>query len=406
MESESQKLQIAVSEILRTLNLPSLDAYARGSFVKGSISIPSGQSPHEKIAATPGSASDRVLPGVRFLSELPSPSMTRGDARPNHAAGMAMTRENSQEAETNAEGNTSLVSAPMGTLFEVTKLRNLRSNPRSQQSTNNLTTAIEDDFISVGLISLSDAERLFNQFNVSLNHYLWGGIALVHGDLMSVRRSSTLLTAAIMTVTALHIPGMEHVFDVCYAEFVSLVCATMLDRYHNLDGIRALAMGAFWLSDLSWKLSGHAVRIATELNLHQSYSKVMKGDRSHFESARLWYILYVCDHHFSIAYGRPPVISEDFSIVHHEKFLQLPCIDQRDLRVHSQVSMFSILTDMYHHFGADDVQLDDNALIHVRQFNRRLDAWRQHWEQQLAPNPHIGSYRKFFFDTTNFSSRV
>jgi len=42
----------------------------------------------------------------------------------------------------------------------------------------------------------------------------------------------------------------------------------MLDRYHALDDVRVCAIGAFWLSDVSWKLSGHAIRIATELNLH------------------------------------------------------------------------------------------------------------------------------------------
>jgi Fungal specific transcription factor domain len=85
----------------------------------------------------------------------------------------------------------------------------------------------------------------------------------------------------------------------------------MLDRHHTLDGVRGLCIGAFWISDLSWKLSGHAVRIATELNLHRSFSKALKGEPGHVEAARLWYLLYVCDHHFSIAYGRPPVIHED-----------------------------------------------------------------------------------------------
>lgn len=413
MESDAQKLQAAVSEILRSLGLPTLDAFDNASSKRSVSSAISAQTqplqhdqPPENNSsqgfnnmASPGTIGDRSLPGVKFLSDLPSPITARSDPQ-NLAAGMAMTRENSQEPGPNAEEDDALVSAPMGTLFEVTKLRNLRSNPTRQHSIGRVVTVIEDDFISAGKISLDDADRLFSHFNTSLNHYLWGGIALVHPDLVSVRKSSTLLAAAIMTVTALHIPGMENVFDICYAEFVSLVCVTMLDRYHNLDAVRALAIGAFWLSDLSWKLSGHAIRIATELNLHQSYNRVMKGDQPHFESARLWYFLYVCDHHFSIAYGRPPLLREDVSIVQHQKFLQLPYVDQRDLRIHSQVSMFSILTEMYDHFGADDTQLDENSVGHIRHFNLRLDTWRAHWERQLAPNPHIGTYRKsIIFDT-------
>lgn len=43
---------------------------------------------------------------------------------------------------------------------------------------------------------------------------------------------------------------------------------------------------------VSWKLSGHAIRIATELNIHQSFFRALEGDPEHFLRARLWYMLY------------------------------------------------------------------------------------------------------------------
>jgi hypothetical protein len=141
------------------------------------------------------------------------------------------------------------------------------------------------------------------------------------------------------------------------------------------------------------KLSGHAIRIATELNLHQSYSRAMKGFPEHFESARLWYFLYVCDHHFSIAYGRPPVIHENATILNHVQFLQLPNVTQSDQRLHSQVAVFIILTDIYNKFGPDvEDSLTEGDLIHVRHFNLRLDQWRSDWQERLAANPYIGTY--------------
>jgi hypothetical protein len=165
---------------------------------------------------------------------------------------MAMTRESSQEPAQSRENDT-LVTDPMGALYEVTKLRNLRSNNLHRHGNVHAakSTILEDDFISKGKVSEADAEELFSTFSTSLNHYLWGGIALVHEDLVSVRRSSSLLLAAIFTVTALHVPGKEQVFDICYAEFTALVCDSMFDRYHSLDAIRALCIGAFWLSDVS-----------------------------------------------------------------------------------------------------------------------------------------------------------
>ncbi|TKA81507.1 hypothetical protein B0A49_00559 [Cryomyces minteri] len=381
MENKSIAVQSALTKILHTLQLPPLDSFG-GSGNGDAVALSANHVP-------PTQPECDQQPGVRFLLELSSPDNPSEPRRQSQtaAAGMAMTRENSQEVESN-ESSHGLVSAPMGTLFEVTKLRNLRSNP--QEVTHRSTT---DDLISSGQIKPEQAEMLFRYFDRSLNHYLWGGLALVHDNLASLRASSSLLLTAILTVTALHIPGMESVFDVCYAEFVSLVCESMLDRYHTLDGIRGLCIGAFWLSDLSWKLSGHAVRIATELGLHQSYAKVIKGSSEHFQGARLWYLLYVCDHHFSIAYNRPPVIHEDATIIDHERFLRLPGIGQADLRLHSQIAIFVILTRMYHTFGPDiEQRLTDGDLNRVRRFNLDLDTWRVNWEPKLASSPHVSAY--------------
>ncbi|KAG4422319.1 hypothetical protein IFR04_004585 [Cadophora malorum] len=358
MEDNTQCLQRAVAKILSVLDLPPLETFTRQTIVQ----VVSPEAVAERLQANP-------------------------EPRASRTAAMAMTREHSLEPESNKIDD-ALVSAPMGSLYEVTKLRNLRSNPSA-----NSGPAVVEDFISKGRVSEAEAEELFGIFSRSLNHYLWGGIALVHDNLASVRQSSSLLLAAILTVTALHIPGRGQTFDVCYAEFIALVCDSVFERYHVLDGIRGLCIGAFWLSDVSWKLSGHAVRIATELNLHQSYSRALRGSQEHIEGARLWYFLYVCDHHFSIAYGRPPVIHENETITHHERFLELPTITQADLRLHSQVAVFLILTKVYNAFGPDIEQvLSEQDLVRLRHFNVDLDSWRIKWEPLLAPNTYVASY--------------
>jgi hypothetical protein len=138
------------------------------------------------------------------------------------------------------------------------------------------------------------------------------------------------------------------------------------------------------------KLSGHAVRIATELNLHKSYVKALKGSPDHLEGARLWYLLYVCDHHFSVAYGRPPVIHADATIRGHEKFLHLPGISQADIRLHSQVAIFIILTEIYHNFQSDaESRLTDNDLNLLLRFNQELDEWCTKWQPRLAKPWHL-----------------
>ena len=215
-----------MSEILRTLNLPPLDSFQ----IERVEPLKDGEVARNAI-----------------------PRRNTDVSQQNQIGAMAMTRENSQEQGGENEIGDTLVSAPMGSLYEVTKLRNLRSNP--QRPVGSGTSLYAEDFISRGKISEVEAQELFEVFSKSLNHFLWGGMALVHSTLASVRESSSLLAAAILTVTALHIPGKTRTFDICYAEFLSLICDSMLDRYHTLDGVRGFCIGAFWLSDVSCEYS-------------------------------------------------------------------------------------------------------------------------------------------------------
>ena len=76
---------------------------------------------------------------------------------------MAMTRENSLEPQTNGDpGNGSVtLEDPMGSLYEVTRLRNIRSN-KSKTTRPLLEGGRElNDFISRGVISEREAQELY-----------------------------------------------------------------------------------------------------------------------------------------------------------------------------------------------------------------------------------------------------
>ncbi|KAM5345245.1 hypothetical protein ACJ41O_011107 [Fusarium nematophilum] len=309
---------------------------------------------------------------------------------------MAMTRENSLEPAPNGDqGNGAVtVEEPMNSLYE----------PGSQAELN--------DFISRGVISEHEAEELYKTFHMSLNHYLWVGLEQTHSSFNSVRKSSELLTATILAVTALHIPTSAETFDKCYKEFLALISSSMFSRYHSIDDVRGLCIAAFWLSDVSWKLSGHAIRIATELNIHQSFAKALEGDKEHFLRARLWYMLYVCDHHFSIAYGRPPMIAESTQIREHELFLASPFAGPLDARILSQVALMQILTRVYERFAhrrlpdphqirygtngashdSSADMLDEQDFVDLRNFNLEIEQWRMRWYARQQSNTFIGTF--------------
>jgi hypothetical protein len=97
---------------------------------------------------------------------ITSPVNTQLSAKEDNTY-MAMTRENSVEppnsGDSNANGKVT-VEEPMGSLYEVTRLRNIRSNraKTARQATENGSEL--RDFISRGIISQAEAEDLYRRW--------------------------------------------------------------------------------------------------------------------------------------------------------------------------------------------------------------------------------------------------
>lgn len=233
------------------------------------------------------------------------------------------------------------------------------------------------DLIQQGVLSVNDAESLFDHFRDHINPLLWDGILCSHKSLQEARESSSLLVAVILTVAALHVPDREHLLAATYGGFVTLMRGSCLLRCHNLDVVRALCIGAFHLTSLSWALCSRAVRVATEMNLHKSSLQFARGSLDSYERVRLWYILYVCDHQFALAYGRPPMMHEDAAIRNAEKLLSSGLSSKGDHGLVAQVKLFRILADSYFKYGCDpDLELGADDFERVHAFNVSVDQWR------------------------------
>lgn len=109
------------------------------------------------------------------------------------------------------------------------------------------------DLITRGKISLASAEHFALLYQQRLDRFLYR-ILIDRDSLASIRSSSPLLTAAVCTVGALH--AQSSAYGTCYQEFMREYSTRMCSKKHNLDDVRGLCIGAFWLSDMSWALAG------------------------------------------------------------------------------------------------------------------------------------------------------
>ncbi|EXJ82824.1 hypothetical protein A1O3_06639 [Capronia epimyces CBS 606.96] len=246
-------------------------------------------------------------------------------------------------------------------------------------------SADNNDLINCGIIGLDDAEAFFSLYIRRLDHFLYGILA-EHDSLASVRKSSSLLTAAICAVAALHTPSP--LYQACYKHFVNLASSRMFSKTNSHDDVRALCIGAFWLSDISWALVGTG-----ELNLHRCIPKAPHTKKACYLRTRLYYLVYVCDHHFSIAYGRPPLTRDFASITSPAEFLKSQYVTEDDVRLVSQVEIWSISTRVFDQFGLDpEAHLSDSLTPQLRRLSIALDTWRADWNERFQGSQYRGNY--------------
>ena len=66
--------------------------------------------------------------------------------------------------------------------------------------------------------------------------------------------------------------------------------------------------------------------------------------------------------------------------MNHAKFTLSPTVPQSDIRMHSQVSLFIILTRIYHAFGPDvEFEVPESDFSAIDKFDADLGEWRATW---------------------------
>jgi hypothetical protein len=136
-----------------------------------------------------------------------------------------------------------------------------------------------------------------------------------------------------------------------------------------------------------------ALRISTQIQLHRAIHNALNNDKTAYLQTRLYYIVYVCDHHFSIVYGRPPTTRECESIKASSHFLETENATQDDARLVSQVGIWSIATQILDTFGFNmDVSIATDLIPTLRRYMIALDTWRADWNERFSRSQQVGDY--------------
>ena len=272
-----------------------------------------------------------------------------------------------------------------------------------------LESSFRPDLISRNVISLTSANEYFVFYKEHLDHhmhYLFSD----KDTLAMVRARSSLLTAAICTVASFCTGSVD--YQNCFKAFTDEVSRKLFADKYDFDDVRACAVGALWLNDISSALNGlgeflgvisialhssfwlltpvTAVRIGTQLDLHRCITKMPFTKKECHERTRLYFQTYLCDHHCSLIYGRPPMTTEFRSLKGPGAFLQSEFSSQVDVNLISQVEFWSINRRIYHLFGSDiQSEIVNQRSIEFGRLNKALGKWREDWKDVITMSQRV-----------------
>lgn len=302
------------------------------------------------------------------------------------------------------------------------------------------------DIIERGLLSFEQTCTLVNIYLTYLDPHVYSIVGSVHVKfdqldqanilrfaVQSIRRSPLLLLA-ICTVASLHCsaniaengtlvgsstPGNNgarpsRLYSTLHDEFVRLSAQQSFVRHQSLDDIRALLIGSWWLRDLSWILTGSAVRLATERGMQEAYKKcsnmeagrkacqsgsnslcgpgeAIKGsnvfvdetiEQEAYKAARLYYLVYVADHQAAIPFSRPPMTRQHAAVRNVRAWLAgCRLATDEDARLASHVELWMIAHDILDDFGVDvqEALTRKQVLEEAPRYFALVDRWQNRW---------------------------
>ncbi|PMD46818.1 hypothetical protein L207DRAFT_380313, partial [Hyaloscypha variabilis F] len=279
----------------------------------------------------------------------------------------------------NLDPKTSYERAAVGSDVTLNLSCNLGSFPGSSIMTPTFTeqeTRFDDsgDIIGCGLITLDAAEKYFAVYRKYMEPCV-SQILEEDDCLANIRARSSLLTAAICTVGSLSTDPAGH--KKCYDAFIKEASSKLFSQHNTFDDVRALCIGAFWLNKVSSALVGLAVSIGNDLNLHRCITKMPHTKKECYKRTRLFFLIYICDHHCSLIYGKPSMTRELRSLKSPKSFLQSKFCTPADMKLISQVELWSVSRRVFDLFGADtESSIINERVSELESLSRCFDVCR------------------------------
>ncbi|OBZ72956.1 Protein priB [Grifola frondosa] len=255
-----------------------------------------------------------------------------------------------------------------------------------------------------GLVTPDDVEKLFKIYFDRVNVHCDVLDPELHTPKSTFTRCPFLFTV-VCAISSRYYPEKSDIYPVAMHFAKHAAAQALLNGWKSVELAQAYILMSLygvparrWEEDRSWLYTGLAIRIATDLNLHQVSNVQPKSDRQRRElvnQCRVWLVCYNLDRSTATQFGKPSTIKEDFLIRNSaDWYKRSPMNSPFNIGTSAYAQMLRIMSGFHDTINSDpssrtglNQQLDFRAVI--LQYDQQLTDYFEEWTQRFNEDSNL-----------------
>ncbi|KAF7361496.1 hypothetical protein MSAN_01183000 [Mycena sanguinolenta] len=253
-----------------------------------------------------------------------------------------------------------------------------------------------------GLVVPEDVEKLFEIFYTRVNPFIALLDPVLHTPASTFARCPFLFTV-VCAVSSRYYPEKSEIYPIAMHFAKHSAANALIDGWKSVELCQAYILLSIyavparkWEEDRSWLYTGLAIRLATDLNLHQvPSSKAIKGtekqERELLNRARVWMICFNLDRSSATQYGKPPTIKQDYVVRHGSDhwYKKSPYNTTYDIHMCAYTALLLVVAGFHDDIFSDPTSASGlNKHVDFRTVTMRHDAkltaFEEEWSKRFA----------------------
>ncbi|KAJ7086357.1 hypothetical protein B0H15DRAFT_346044 [Mycena belliarum] len=179
-----------------------------------------------------------------------------------------------------------------------------------------------------GLVVPEDVDKLFEIFYEKVNPFIALLDPVLHTPASTFARCPFLFTV-VCAISSRYYPEKSEIYPIAMHFAKHSAANALIDGWKSVELVQAYILMSIyavparrWEEDRAWLYTGLAIRLATDLNLHQVASGSgkhrggEKAERELLNRTRVWIICFNLDRSTATQFGKPSTIKEDYILRH------------------------------------------------------------------------------------------